>query len=1239
MAAADYYTQVYTMFVGYFGRPPAQSGLDYYATNVDAAGGSLGVVIDDFYNSAESQAFFAGKTIEQQVNQVFHNLFGRDAAVAGLNYWTNQIATGKVSLAQAAFTIANGAQAADAAILAAKIDTAELWVASLDTNTEILLYSTDDGRAAGRDFLNGVTTSTAATQAEVDAALLAMVNGGNTGQTFNLTNGTDVATANVFNAGLVYTPGGDDRINSLQDEDILTGTGTNPTLNATLGNANDNGARIITPKLVGIETLNGAFTGSGGTAVTALDLQDATGIAAINVTRVSAAVNSAEIGNIMTAAAQLSLANTNANDNGTVEFSYAAGALAGDNTGAITLDNVNLGGPIGELNIGQNTSDIGARGVGNRGFENLTINSAGAAANVVSTLNLPADTDTDGVVTITGSADLTLGARVNIVNNGNAALTEAAGVWLANTGLAQTGGRLASIDASAFTGNLNLVLDNVLDIGKADTSGVVQNVAVTGGSGNDNFILYDVVQAGDTISGGSGGNDTLSFYSGSALNSVATGIDVTAMYADGSTGNIALDYDFAPDASGMTLRNISSNGVTNQTEAPVTFTLYDMTAAQATGITVQHSTTGNGQIARTIIEAAVKANTASDTVGVTIGEGTNVDPRFNFTLDTVVANTATSTTASASTFENVTITDSDSESNSVELQNFAQHTGTITLTGGRAGTFLNLDVNTAGGDVAVNGFARAGSSLVLNPANGATGVQQGLYQLNTDGTAVDMNTGNIAEVGTLATQVRLGAATIDASAEVSNVIVRVSTNAADVNGAQVITMGMGDDTVIFDNLNDARAGLTISDTVAGGEGNDTLVIDGDGVTVQLGASEWTNVTGFENLRLVGTAFPAVGAGFPPLMGDNSYNLVLTDAFIGANKGSNGLLNIINDNDSNNDASASPGGSTGEYTANSGQNSGVTIDARSLAATTHFSYNGEEGSWFDLNANGLYDVGVDNLVNSDTFLGFNDTRDRFIFGDANINGGNVIDGGAYDNQTTTWAGIFSGQAWNQNRNGGNYDVFEVRNGSTVTTGDLANVKNIGTIAGTNDQAVAQTLVLQLNDSVVDALVDSYHTSTTTQQEALWVRMNDVRDIAAPVAAAQLNLDNAQTTARSIVNVSLDSIIGAAVDSIKLGMGQTWVDSYQFNDNVVLSRAQFGLTAGAGVNTNYAANGGGIIYGALGTGGTTDRIYVVEAADLDGNGLNDTGIYYDADGSGAGAHVLIGVLRDVALSGLNGIDVVA
>ena len=120
MAAADYYTQVYTMFVGYYGRPPAKSGLDYYADLVDKAGGNLAVVIDDFFKSAESQAFFAGKTVEQQVNQIFQNLFGRDALPAGLNYWTNLINNGTVALSQAAYAIAFNAAAADVAVRDAK---------------------------------------------------------------------------------------------------------------------------------------------------------------------------------------------------------------------------------------------------------------------------------------------------------------------------------------------------------------------------------------------------------------------------------------------------------------------------------------------------------------------------------------------------------------------------------------------------------------------------------------------------------------------------------------------------------------------------------------------------------------------------------------------------------------------------------------------------------------------------------------------------------------------------------------------------------------------------------------------------------------------------------------------------------------------------------------------------------------------------------------------------------------
>ncbi len=78
-----------------------------------------------------------------------------------------------------------------------------------------------------------------------------------------------------------------------------------------------------------------------------------------------------------------------------------------------------------------------------------------------------------------------------------------------------------------------------------------------------------------------------------------------------------------------------------------------------------------------------------------------------------------------------------------------------------------------------------------------------------------------------------------------------------------------------------------------GEGNDTLVIDGDlsnmdtVSSIQISDSEWTNVRNFENLRLVGNG--SVGGV------DNSYDITLTNSFIASNHDEDGLLNIINDN--------------------------------------------------------------------------------------------------------------------------------------------------------------------------------------------------------------------------------------------------------------------------------------------------------------------------------------------------------
>ncbi|NDJ52482.1 MAG: hypothetical protein GYB68_05265, partial [Chloroflexi bacterium] len=110
-----------------------------------------------------------------------------------------------------------------------------------------------------------------------------------TRQTNTLTAGTDIATANIFNAPPGFTPGGTDQVPTLDDEDVLTGEGTNPTLNFDFVANADTGAVVITPTLNGIETINVDFLSPDPEI---LDLQDSTGLTALNIDGVSSTGNS-----------------------------------------------------------------------------------------------------------------------------------------------------------------------------------------------------------------------------------------------------------------------------------------------------------------------------------------------------------------------------------------------------------------------------------------------------------------------------------------------------------------------------------------------------------------------------------------------------------------------------------------------------------------------------------------------------------------------------------------------------------------------------------------------------------------------------------------------------------------------------------------------------------------------------------------------------------------------------------
>ncbi|MES2262014.1 MAG: DUF4214 domain-containing protein [Pseudomonadota bacterium] len=269
MAAVDYTSVVQEIYLSYFGRPADRAGLINLTTALDNAGAPTTTVeldaayatnntvkslLNNFGISAESQALYSG-TNSQFVTAVFQNLFNRDPLIAGLDFWTNAIASGSVTRAQAAHAILSGAveaAGADAALIANKVAVATNFTNAIDTAAEANAYSGAAAAAAARVLLKSVTAATNPTafQPTVDAALANIVTVPTPPQTFSLTTGVDAilgsAANDTINARIL------NNANTLQSGDVVNGGAGVDRLNADIGNSQ---AFAITPETVGVETI------------------------------------------------------------------------------------------------------------------------------------------------------------------------------------------------------------------------------------------------------------------------------------------------------------------------------------------------------------------------------------------------------------------------------------------------------------------------------------------------------------------------------------------------------------------------------------------------------------------------------------------------------------------------------------------------------------------------------------------------------------------------------------------------------------------------------------------------------------------------------------------------------------------------------------------------------------------------------------------------------------------------
>lgn len=584
-------------YLAYFGRPVDYAGSREWADKTTAQ------VEAAFAASNESKALYASSSKYDFVNNVYKNVIGRPAELAGLNYWVDQIDSGKITQAGAAIAILNDALlTADKTSVENKLIAGEDFFNAIDTTAEVLAYQGAAAAASARAFIAGVT-ATPATAEQVKAALAAVgdASAGATGQTFTLTANVDNIQGTSGNDTIVAGEGSAGGVHTLGASDVINGGAGVDTIDIKLV------GHQLTPRMSNVEKV----------FAQALDPVNADAINMVNTTGVQElwSNNSTSI-----------LAVTNLQEKATIGVkggngsNYTVQAAATARTGdlAIALDTANVG------NLFVNSTGA----AGGAGYTSTTINAAtgtnaitglaGTGANVIGTLDVGATLATvtvtgDGAVRVTNDLAATVrtidasankgGANFNITNNtGNVTFTGGEGADRINFGGTLTladkvdGGAGRDIlgvasQASIVTGlqvsntevlelaTLNGALNAALVAGVDEvrvttTLDDVSGTAVVNGlSSNSTFVTNDNgdVRLNITNAQVAGTNDTLNLKTGIAgfgwVNVQAAGVETVAytqnnLAAAGANTNLAFyDTDGVVDMTKLTLANTAGNTV------------------------------------------------------------------------------------------------------------------------------------------------------------------------------------------------------------------------------------------------------------------------------------------------------------------------------------------------------------------------------------------------------------------------------------------------------------------------------------------------------------------------------------------------------------------------------------------------------------------------------------------------------------------------------------------------------
>ncbi|MFG6621252.1 DUF4214 domain-containing protein, partial [Sulfitobacter sp. 1A05707] len=506
MATTAQINAIAALYAGYFNRAPDPEGLQFWIDQIDG-GRDFNTIAEDFAASEEATSLYPYLTAPDVaspstfITNVYQNLFNRAPDAEGLQFWTDVLNSGSVSVADMIEAIIEGAVDAPNATPPTFDKT------TLDNKVEVGLdFAADAANTAGFDFddadksaATAVIDSVTNEEATVDAAKAstdAYLSGtSNQGDTFTLTTGIDAVTGTTADDTFTGVAG-----------NILNGTfNTGDSINGGTGN----------DTLNVIATQNGNYTLSSMTGVETISVQD---LSPGNQTSApfNATFNLSNVTGVET------IASKNSGFTATVFTNVASIA-------AIEVSHINNTG-VG-IDVGYNNNVV----AGLADVQDVALDGANAFiwVNGIETFD----------VATTGESALTFrttdGNTVNVSGDGSLALQ--------GTG-AGNALEVTTLNASANTGGVTATL-------------ATGNVAVTGGSGDDSFSFGTGLTAaatgvpGDVVDGGEG-MDTVRVTTSGDLSGAAAAAPFNALT---SVERVAFD------GNGVTLNGstFTNEGITN----------------------------------------------------------------------------------------------------------------------------------------------------------------------------------------------------------------------------------------------------------------------------------------------------------------------------------------------------------------------------------------------------------------------------------------------------------------------------------------------------------------------------------------------------------------------------------------------------------------------------------------------------------------------------------------------------